>query len=523
MSSSDSQPPLTRRQARERERAAETGGQPVTPDAAVPAGVPASVASAGEASRSAGTTSRPGSPAVPTDMPRRRPGSHVAPAAAAPAQGPAVPAAAVQPASSSDEQPPASATEIVPGTGMTRRQLRALRDAEHRDQDRPVPLQAPSPQSSDRTVADVLGDVAALEGQRFVTEHPEPEPDRSAFTQATEADGSPDAIEPLAEAAAHSDEPRMHRSTWAPPSAEADAPLPEAEPVVDVVPAAPGGDSAAAGATDDADAGGAPRSAAGGTAVPSASAATVFPLDLAGDASASEDTSAPDGASSSDRASASDGASSSDRASASAGGHQEGRHDDDAAVAGSRSASDLGSVSAPGPSDTPGPRRTAPTVPGPATPTGHWSRQVDAEDDHVHDHATGEVRATQTQTNALILPNSALSDVTGALNATGEVIITGSIDLPKALAATGAHTTQIDGAEIDRLLEQHDAETATNDAEPVRASRAVSSHTSTRAVVLAAAKPKQSRVPTVLAVSAAGVGIAGVIAVVIAVFSLGHV
>ncbi|MFS2032265.1 hypothetical protein ACEN85_19465, partial [Curtobacterium sp. CT11-45] len=43
--------------------------------------------------------------------------------------------------------------------------------------------------------------------------------DQAAVAQATEADGSPDAIEPLEEAAAHSEEPRRHRSTWAPPEA----------------------------------------------------------------------------------------------------------------------------------------------------------------------------------------------------------------------------------------------------------------------------------------------------------------
>ncbi|PZE73616.1 hypothetical protein [Curtobacterium sp. MCBD17_019] len=530
MSSSDSQPPLTRRQARERERAAETGAQPVTPEAAVAAGVPASVASAADGPRSVAVPSAP--PAAPTDLPRRRPGSHVAPAASAPAQAAAVPVrggvadqgaaeptqrAAVQPSRADDAAPPASATEIVPGTGMTRRQLRALREAEqHRDQ-APVPLRTPSPQSSDRTVADVLGDVAALEGQRIAAEHDEPAPDAAVLHQATEADGSPDAIEPLSDAVAHSDEPRVHRSTWAPPAPEPDAPLPEAEPIVDIVPAGDAdavhddeaagrddtarGDRAARGAGDvpDArDAGAArPRSASGAAegidastddvldpALPAASTPNVFPLDL------------------------SDAAGSPTAADART---EERRPASPASAGRARPAAARGGAA-------PEPPATTGTI---ATPTGHWSRQAEAADEHLHDPQTGQSRATQTQTNALILPNSALSDVTGALNATGEVIITGSIDLPKTLAATGAHTPHIDGVEVDRLLEQHDAETATNDAVPVRASRAVSSHTSTRAVVLAAAKPKQSKVPTALAYSAAGVGVAGVIAVVVAMFSLG--
>lgn len=103
------------------------------------------------------------------------------------------------------------------------------------------------------------------------------------------------------------------------------------------------------------------------------------------------------------------------------------------------------------------------------------------------------------QQNALIVNDDSLPDVTGALNATGEVIITGSIDLPRSLATTGSHNVQrIDGADIDRMLEEGDRETASNEATPVRASRAVSANTSTRAVVLAGGKPKTHRLPIIL-------------------------
>ncbi len=260
MSSSDAQPPLSRREARERERAAAAGGQPVTPPPTV---------------------------AAPSDQPesRRRPGSHVAPSPSGPARS------AVRPASgSTDPAPqqgpvfplapaPASATEIVPGTGgLTRRQLRLMREAEGQAV-QPVPLQAPTPQSSDRTVQDVIGSVDHLEqdterprpasadtaasarsaqvplaatpvieasaaagasgdaapaardtsaddtaaADTTAADAPEQEPaeadvlDPAAVAQATEADGSPDAIEPLSEAAAHAEEPRRHRTTWAPP------------------------------------------------------------------------------------------------------------------------------------------------------------------------------------------------------------------------------------------------------------------------------------------------------------------
>ncbi|PZE25191.1 hypothetical protein [Curtobacterium sp. MCLR17_042] len=484
MSSSDAQPPLSRRQARERERAAAAGSQPATPPPTVAA------------------------PAAETAESRRRPGSHVAPAPGGPAQSsapasaqtdpgsaPSVPVSA--PAAGVPPFPPASATEIVPGSGgLTRRQIRQLRAAE-RQAVLPVPLQNPTPQSSDRTVEDVLGSVDTIDPSAAPQSAPDAESahdeqpaaptvlDQAAVAQATEADGSPDALEPLDEAAAHAEEPRRHRSTWSPPAdvtepdasdvaesgaPETDAPaddVPEsdapADGTTDVAPADESSEDAPARSADDAPAAGLQPAV---TPVPiptNAAAATpaVFPLSL--DA------------------------------------------EDD----------DTNEVPLPEPA-TEAPKVPAafqrPTEPKPVTtafapPAGHWSQQAhDSNDSEVHDAETGTRRVAVTNTNAIILPNSALADPTGALNATGEVILTGSIDLPASLSSTGSHRP-IDGAEVDRLLEQQDEQPET-DASPVRASRAVSSHTSTRQVVLAAAKPKESRTPLILGVTVGAVGLA---------------
>jgi hypothetical protein len=487
MSSSDAQPPLSRRQARERERAAAAGSQPATPPPTVAA------------------------PAAETPESRRRPGSHVAPAPGGAAQSsapasaqtsagsaPSVPVSA--PAAGVPPLPPASATEIVPGSGgLTRRQIRQLRAAE-RQAVLPVPLQNPTPQSSDRTVEDVLGSVdtidptAAQQGAPDADAARDEQPaaptvlDQAAVAQATEADGSPDALEPLDEAAAHAEEPRRHRSTWSPPADVTDADTSEAvttdSDVTDSddvssdapVSAAPAedttdetlADETLADETTDAgpagSAGSAPAPAVTPVPIPTnAAAATpaVFPLSL--DA------------------------------------------EDD----------DTNEVPLPEPA-TEAPKVPAafqrPTEPKPVTtafapPAGHWSQQAhDSNDSEVHDAETGTRRVAVTNTNAIILPNSALADPTGALNATGEVILTGSIDLPASLSSTGSHRP-IDGAEVDRLLEQQDEQPET-DASPVRASRAVSSHTSTRQVVLAAAKPKESRTPLILGVTVGAVGLA---------------
>jgi hypothetical protein len=524
MSPSDAQPPLSRRQMRERERAASGGAQPATPPPTVAAST---------------------SPEA-----RRRPGSHVAPGSAAAAQ--AAPRSAGTVTGVSDV-PPASATEIVPGTGgMSRRQLRLLREAQQQG-GRPVPLQNPTPQSSDRTVQDVLGtltdpgsgpapdaqvpplstpveaaaagigaqssslvplgfdgptddrsdagddatrdrgvvadsadgsdgdehtDAAQAEAASTDAEQPDAEPtdgDRpgasadaeddesshwqdpnpeishlepAAVEQATAADGSPDAIEPLEEAAAHGEEPRQHRTTWAPHDADPDAIMAAdddvAAPAAELPAAAPG----------------------------------VFPLDLDDDDTNEVPVVVPA----------------------------------DAPVSRPQSATQPGSTPRPTSSDAP--REPKPVTTAFQAPAGHWSTFAhDSNDAEVHDEETGSRRVAESHTNALILSNSALADPTGALNATGEVILTGSIDLPSSLSSTGSHRP-IDGAEVDRLLEQHDEQPET-DASPVRASRAVSSHTSTRQVVLAAAKPKDSKTPVVLAVAASAVGVvaAGVIVV----------
>ncbi|MCE0457765.1 hypothetical protein [Curtobacterium flaccumfaciens] len=469
MSSSDAQPPLSRRQARERERAAAAGSQPATPPPTVAA------------------------PAAETPE-SRRPGSHVAPAPGGPAQSSAPASAQTPPASASSVPasaraagvppfPPASATEIVPGSGgLTRRQIRQLRAAE-RQAVQPVPLQDPTPQSSDRTVEDVLGSVDTIDPTAGPQSAPDAEAthdeqpaaptvlDQAAVAQATEADGSPDALEPLDEAAAHAEEPRRHRSTWSPPAdvTDSDTPatdVPESDAPVNDAPADETTDVAPADEPSE----DAPAPAAGSqpavTPVPiptntAAATPAVFPLSL--DA------------------------------------------EDD----------DTNEVPLPEPA-TEAPKVPAafqrPTEPKPVTtafapPAGHWSQQAhDSNDSEVHDAETGTRRVAVTNTNAIILPNSALADPTGALNATGEVILTGSIDLPASLSSTGSHRP-IDGAEVDRLLEQQDEQPDT-DASPVRASRAVSSHTSTRQVVLAAAKPKESRTPLILGVTVGAVGLA---------------
>jgi hypothetical protein len=147
-------------------------------------------------------------------------------------------------------------------------------------------------------------------------------------------------------------------------------------------------------------------------------------------------------------------------------------------------------------------------------PLGHWS--VDREDDsHIEtigrrDDATFDdlvgrgvgAGGMPTTTNALILPSIPRQGPGGPITSTGEIMITGSIDLPRSLGATGQHPNLFDSSEMDRMLDQLDEGGHHNDVAPVSASRAVSTHTSTRGVMTPPRK-RGASLPTVLAITAA--------------------
>jgi hypothetical protein len=143
----------------------------------------------------------------------------------------------------------------------------------------------------------------------------------------------------------------------------------------------------------------------------------------------------------------------------------------------------------------------------PQPPIGHWSLDIDVEDD-ADDQSFDQVLSrgvgaggVPTTTNALILPMIPQQGGDSNPIVTGEMLVTGSIDLP-SLGDTGAHPNLLDSPDVDRLLDQVDDAHPATSAQPVRASRAVSTHTSTRDTLT---PPKQGglNVPTVLAITAA--------------------
>lgn len=163
----------------------------------------------------------------------------------------------------------------------------------------------------------------------------------------------------------------------------------------------------------------------------------------------------------------------------------------------------------------------------PAPNTGHWSLQMAADDE---DDAAepfdqllsrgGVSRGVPTTTNALILPS--LPDgatIMPPAAAGDDVIVTGSIDLPRSFGATGVHPSQVDSSDIDRLLD-HVEDAATAGVAPVSATKAISTQTTSKQM-MAPPKKDGANVPLVLAITA-GVLALGVVATLVigAVFRL---
>jgi hypothetical protein len=161
---------------------------------------------------------------------------------------------------------------------------------------------------------------------------------------------------------------------------------------------------------------------------------------------------------------------------------------------------------APGLVGAPHGARPATQTGGWSAPAGHWSRQADLDDETQpwESTITREVGGghASTTTSTLILPDIPRpNNFPTALNSTGEVLLTGSIDLPRSLSAMGADSRSYDNADVDNMFDSNDREYSATDSSPVRAARAVSTHTSSRGVIHATA-PHGNRMLTVLFVTA---------------------
>lgn len=111
-------------------------------------------------------------------------------------------------------------------------------------------------------------------------------------------------------------------------------------------------------------------------------------------------------------------------------------------------------------------------------------------------------------TNALILPMLPEKEAfISPLSHTGEVLVTGSIDLPLGLGATGVNPAGLDSPDIDAMLEQAHPEESVSATAPVLAAQAVSASIPTRAV-LAPPKRRSKVAPLTLMIIAGVLGLA---------------
>jgi|GEM_PF-2922745 len=151
-------------------------------------------------------------------------------------------------------------------------------------------------------------------------------------------------------------------------------------------------------------------------------------------------------------------------------------------------------------------------------PVGHWTSQLNLPDDHSEPYDQllsrgGSPRGVPTTTNALILPSLPDQGPLGQqLAPSGEIIVTGSIDLPRSYGATGVHPSQIDSGDVDRLFDSVEDLTGPGVA-PVAATRAISTQQPSKAMMAPPTKEGMN-VPLVLAVTA-GVLALGVVATLV--------
>ena len=137
----------------------------------------------------------------------------------------------------------------------------------------------------------------------------------------------------------------------------------------------------------------------------------------------------------------------------------------------------------------------------PSAPTGsHWSVGIHDDDDPFENTFSREVGSavSMTNTNALVLPEMPLGNLTGPVSGTGEIIITGMLDLPRAVSSTGTVPTVHESPDIDDLFDPGDLAVGPADAAPVSALKAVSSHTGTTSLMTSGKRPAGNTVTTVL-------------------------
>jgi hypothetical protein len=153
-----------------------------------------------------------------------------------------------------------------------------------------------------------------------------------------------------------------------------------------------------------------------------------------------------------------------------------------------------------------------------AAPPGHWSNQTSIDESYAFaggPHSRDLSSSDAITTSALVLPTFPVSaPMTGPVSGTGEILLTGSIELPRSLGMSGLHPSRYDSPDIDSIIDAGDREDSAPDSAPVRAIRAVSTHTSSQGIINTR-RPKGNNLPMILSVTA-GIMMVGVVVLVVA-------
>jgi hypothetical protein len=137
--------------------------------------------------------------------------------------------------------------------------------------------------------------------------------------------------------------------------------------------------------------------------------------------------------------------------------------------------------------------------------TPHWSDGIHDTDDPFENTFSREVglAASSTHTNALVLPEMPSVNIGGPVSGTGEIIITGMIDLSITIAATGVRPAVHERPGLDDF-DDFDREVAPMDSAPVSALDAVGSHAPLPGLLTTSARPARNTVTIVLIASTVG-------------------
>ena len=115
----------------------------------------------------------------------------------------------------------------------------------------------------------------------------------------------------------------------------------------------------------------------------------------------------------------------------------------------------------------------------------------------------GSTTGSATATNALILSQTPTSaPLAGAVTATGEILVTGTLSLPEGLGSTGSDPRLSDGKEIDALLVDGGELPAASSPTPIAASAAISTIKGSGDIIKPPAPEKGSRLMFTLAITA---------------------